>query len=76
MSTQSKSKRIERLEAKTGPAETIGAIFVRGMRPTPSGPEPDSGFAYILEGDLAGSQLVQEPGETWQAFEARVEASL
>jgi hypothetical protein len=76
VSIQNKSKRLERLETQAGLTETVGAIIIVGMEPSEGEPHPSGeGFAYMLKGELAGSQLVKEPQETWENFKARVEAS-
>lgn len=86
MSTHTRLKRVNRLEEDTAaPEHVVNAIFVMPRLTTESdNPEiqaemlkaRNSGFAYILSGPLAGTQVAQEDGESLENFEARVEASL
>ena len=86
MSTHTRLKRVNRLEDDTAaPEHIVNAVFVMPRLTTESNiPEihaealkaRGTGFAYIMSGPLAGSQVTQEDGESLEDFEARVEALL
>ena len=75
MSIHSKTKRVERLEAKNRPPQTVEPVIWKVMGPTPNGPGPTGeAIAWICSGSSAGAQIKKAPHETWDEFEARVEA--
>lgn len=72
-------RRMKALEKKAGPSHVeMDVTIVRFVAPLPdlSGPDLDttaSGFALIKTGPNAGMKLHPLEGETWSAFERRVE---